>query len=256
MAGTATERVAIVTGAERNIGAAVAIRLAADGIAVAVNYRGEQTRASAEAVVAHIVADGGRAHAVPGDVAREDEVQAMVEEVWGTLGPPDILINNAAVSVAAQAPWHELTAAAWDEVLRVNITGAFLCARALYPSMRQAGRGDIISMSSITALLGRTGNLHYVTSKAALLGFTRSLAREVGDQNIRVNALVVGAIRTPDEAVYGEPREVDAMVLGEQSLKRRGLPEDVAGAVAFLVSPDAGFISGQCLTVDGGWAML
>jgi len=121
--------------------------------------------------------------------------------------------------------------------------------------MRAAGRGEIVTMSSVTALLGRTGNLHYVTSKAALIGFTRALAREVGIHNIRVNALILGAIHTPDEAIYGPQAEIDATVLALQSLKRRGLPNDVAGMVSFLVSDDASFITGQCLTGDGGWVM-
>lgn len=248
-------RVALITGAGRNIGAAVACRLASDGAAVVVNYSGFGTRAGAEEIARGIELAGGRAIVVQADVSDERQVEAMVHEATSTLGPPDILINNAAVSVAAQAPWETLTADAWDHVLRVNVTGAFLCARAVYPAMRAAGRGDIVSMSSVTALLGKPGNLHYVTSKAALTGFTRALAREIGPHNIRVNALMVGAIQTPDEAVYGPQLEIDATVIDLQSLKRRGFPPDVANVVSFLVSPDAGFITGQCLTVDGGWVM-
>jgi 3-oxoacyl-[acyl-carrier protein] reductase len=255
MSGTLQGRVAIVTGAGRNIGAAVATRLAADGAAVVVNYPDEQSEAAAAQVVAHIAGAGGRALAMRADVSNEAEVQALVAETISAFGHPDILINNAAISVAAQAPWSALSAEAWDRVLRVNVTGAFLCARALYGSMRARGRGHIVNMSSVTALLGRTGNLHYVTSKAALIGFTRALAREVGNENIRVNALILGAIRTPDEAIYGNQEEVDALVLPLQSLKRRGMPADVGGVVSFLVSADADFITGQCLTVDGGWVM-
>lgn len=248
-------RVAIVTGAGRNIGAAVATRLAADGAAVVVNYPDAAGRGEAAAVAARIVAAGGRALAVRADVADETEVRAMVAETIEALGHPDILVNNAAVSVAAHAHWSELSGAAWDHVLRVNATGAFLCAKALYPSMHARGGGDIVTMSSVTALLGRIGNLHYVTSKAALIGFTRALAREAGPEHIRVNALILGAIRTPDEAVYGSQEEVDATVLPLQSLKRRGIPSDVGGVVSFLVSGDAGFITGQCIVVDGGWVM-
>lgn len=255
MNGPLRGRVAIVTGAGRNIGAAVAMRLAAAGAAVAVNYPDEQSGAEAARVVARIAGAGGRAMATRADVSQEAEIQAMVAETIAAFGHPDILINNAAISVAAQAPWSELTGEAWDHVLRVNVTGAYLCARALYRSMRARGGGHIVNLSSVTALLGRTGNLHYVTSKAALIGFTRALAREVGGENIRVNALILGAIRTPDEAVYGSQEEVDAQVLPLQSLKRRGDPADVGGAISFLVSADADFITGQCITVDGGWVM-
>jgi 3-oxoacyl-[acyl-carrier protein] reductase len=252
---TLAGRVALVTGAARNIGAAVAERLAAEGAAVAVNHRAADSAADAEAVVARIRAAGGAAAAFAADVGSEDEVEAMFAAIERELGPIDVVVNNAATSVAADRPWHELTAADWERVQRTNVTGAFLCARAAYPAMRAAGRGDVVSMSSVRALLGLPGNLHYTTTKAALIGFTRALAREVGGENIRVNALIVGAIRTQDEAVYGPPAEIDARVLGLQSLKRRGLPQDVAAVTAFLVGPDAGFVTGQCITVDGGWVM-
>jgi 3-oxoacyl-[acyl-carrier protein] reductase len=198
---------------------------------------------------------GAGAAAFQADVADEEQVQRMVEEVVDTFGPVDILVNNAAKSVASQVSWHELTAEAWDQVLRANVTGAFLCARAVYASMHEAGRGEIVNMSSIRALLGREGNLHYTASKAALIGFTRTLARELGPDNIRVNALLIGAIRTPEEATYGPAEEIERMLFDLQSLKQRGEPDDVAAVTSFLVSRDAGFIAGQCVTVDGGWMM-
>jgi 3-oxoacyl-[acyl-carrier protein] reductase len=206
-------------------------------------------------VVARIIDAGGRAIAIRADVSNEAEVEAIVAKAIAAFDHPDILVNNAAGSVAARAPWSGLTAEAWDQVLRVNVTGAFICAKALYRSMRARGGGDIVNISSVMALLGLTGNLHYVTSKAALIGFTRALAREVGNENIRVNALLPGAIRAPDETVYGSQEEVDASVLPLQSLKRRGIPKDIGGVISFLVSGDAGFITGQCITVDGGWVM-
>ncbi len=255
MNGRLQGRIALVTGAARNIGAAVAERLADEGAAVAVNFRSADSAAAAGAVVERIAAAGGRAIAVRGDVAVEEDVEAMVAEVTGLLGSVDILVNNAAASVAFSAPWHELTAEQWDHVSRVNVTGSFLCARAVYPSMRLAGGGSIVNMSSVRAILGWPGNLHYTASKAALIGFTRGLAREVGPDGIRVNALIIGAIQTPEEDVYGTPEEIAARVLPLQSLQLRGEPPDVAAAVAFLASADGRFVSGQCLTVDGGWAM-
>jgi 3-oxoacyl-[acyl-carrier protein] reductase len=248
-------KVALVTGAARNIGAAVARRLAADGAVVAVNYRSASSEADARATVERIVAAGGRAAAFHADVGDQSQVLEMVAEIERELGPVEILVNNAAASVASSVPWSEVTVEAFDDVLHTNVTGAFICARAVHPAMLAAGGGTIVNMSSIRILLGRAGNLHYTASKAALIGLTRTLARELGTENIRVNALLIGAIRTPDEAVYGTAEEVDEIVLGFQSLKVRGEPDDIAAFTSFLVSDDSRFVTGQCLTVDGGWVM-
>jgi 3-oxoacyl-[acyl-carrier protein] reductase len=248
-------RVAVVTGANRNIGAAIARRLGAAGAAVVVNHPDEPSRKEAEEVAGSIENTGGQAGPVQADVSDPGQVQKMVEAARRLFGRPDILVNNAAVEVASQSPWYSLAPQAWDRVLAVNVTGAFLCAQAVYEDMRSRGRGDIVSLSSITALLGRSGNLHYVTSKSALIGFTRALAREVGGDNIRANSIIVGAIQTPQEIAYGEPDVINAELLPLQCLKRRGQPDDIAEVVAFLVSDDAGFITGQSLVVDGGWVM-
>lgn len=246
---------AIVTGASRNIGAAVAIELAAAGAAVAVNYRDEASLAAADEVVSQIRDVGGRALAIVADVADPVAVSDMVAQVEAELGPISILVNNAAASVAASRPWHEIEATEWADVLAVNVIGGANCAKSVLPSMLARGGGSIVNMSSVTALLGRTGNLHYVTSKAAQLGFTRSLARELGEHKIRVNSIVVGAIRTPDEALYGDPEELDRYLYDVQALKRRGLPVDVARATVYLASEASAFVTGQSITVDGGWVM-
>lgn len=246
---------AIVTGASRNIGAAVSIELAAAGAAVAVNYRDEASRPEAEAVVSQILDAGGRALAIVADVADPAAVSEMVAHVEAELGPISILVNNAAASVAASRPWHEIEASEWANVLAVNVIGGANCAKSVFPSMLARGGGSIVNMSSVTALLGRTGNLHYVTSKAAQLGFTRSLARELGEHKIRVNSIVVGAIRTPDEALYGDSEELDRYLYDVQALERRGVPLDVARATLYLASEASAFITGQSITVDGGWVM-
>ena len=180
---------------------------------------------------------------------------AIVAAVAGEIGGPTILVNNAAASVAGAAPWHTLEPRQWDEVLRTNVTGTFLCARAVHPFMQRRGRGRIITMGSVRSPLGRPGNAHYTASKSALEGMGRVLARELGPDGITVNTIIVGAIRTAAEAAYGDPAEVDRALLELQSIKRRGEPKDIAGVVAFLASRDAEFITGQSITVDGGWSM-
>jgi 3-oxoacyl-[acyl-carrier protein] reductase len=193
--------------------------------------------------------------AIAADIGNEAAVTAMVAAVTDGLGGPTILVNNAAASVTGATPWTEISTAEWDGVLRANVTGAFLCARAVHPFMRARGLGRIITMGSVRSPLGRPGNIHYTASKSALEGMGRVLAREVGADGITVNTIIVGAIRTAAEAEYGDPAEVDRMLLDLQAIKRRGVPEDIAGVVAFLASPDAGFITGQTITVDGGWVM-
>jgi 3-oxoacyl-[acyl-carrier protein] reductase len=248
-------RVAIITGAARNIGAGIAESLAGEGAATVINYRSETSGPEADALVARIQAAGGCAAAFRADVGNESDVAALVAAAREMFGPPDVLVNNAAVSVAAVRPWTEIAVEEWDATLRTNVTAGFLCAREVLPSMRERGGGSVVNISSVRVLLGRAGILDYTTSKAAQIGFTRALSREVGAIGIRVNAVIVGAIETPDEAVYGDPAELADHLGSVQALPRRGIPSDVGGAVAFLCRDEASFITGQSLVVDGGWAM-
>lgn len=250
---TDRQRVALVTGASRGIGAGIALALGRSGVAVAVNYH--RRAAAAEAVAASITAAGGAAIAVGGDVSRAAEVERIVRESETALGPITILINNAALT-DTHKPWQEISEEEWNRVLAVNLTSCFLCFRAVYPAMQAAGWGRVVNISSVTFWLGRPHLLHYVSAKAGMIGFTRTLAREVGQEGITVNAVTPGAIQTEAELeMFPDQEGIGTMLAKEQAVKRRGLPTDVAAAVAFLASDEAGFISGQTLNVDGGWAM-
>jgi 3-oxoacyl-[acyl-carrier protein] reductase len=250
---TLTNKTALVTGASRGIGRAIAEALAGAGASVAVNYA---TRADeAERVAAGIVARGGRAMAIGADVSNAAEVDGMVATIAEQLGPVGIVVNNAALT-ATRKPWQEISEEEWDRVMAVNLKSCFLTLRAAYPAMREAGWGRIINISSVTYLLGRPDNLHYVASKAGMIGFTRSLAREVGADGITVNAITPGAIQTEAELeMFPEQEALAAWLNDLQAVQRRGLPNDIAGAAVFLASDAASFISGQTLNVDGGWAM-
>jgi len=246
-------RAALVTGAARGIGAAIARGLAREGAAVCVNYA---TRAAdAEAVVAEIEGGGGRAFAMQADVSVAADVERLVSATVERLGGLDILVNNAAVT-DAHRPWTEVTEADWDRALAVNLKGCFLCFRAAHPHLRSGGHGRVINISSVTFLTGQSHLLDYVSSKGGMIGFTRTLAREIGSEGITVNAITPGAIRTEAEiTMFPDQVTVAAQMAGLQSLSRRGLPEDIANGVVFLASDEASFITGQTLNIDGGWAM-
>jgi 3-oxoacyl-[acyl-carrier protein] reductase len=177
----------------------------------------------------------------------------MVSAVSRELGAPSVLVNNAATSVTSRTSWLDISPAEWDRVQQVNVAGSFHCAQAVFPGMRAAGRGSIVNLSSIRVPLGMALNVHYTTSKAALIGLTRTLAREVGELGVRVNTVVVGAIRTENGIAEQDQAAIEAWVVGQQCLKRIGEPRDVAEVVAFLASPASGFITGQSIVVDGGW---
>lgn len=246
-------RVALVTGASWGIGAAVAKLFAREGASVVVNtYPDDKMGKLADDVVASIRADGGSAVKVPADISNEDQVSEMVAAANSEFGDVDILVTNAAYGV--RVPWHEITVKQWDYTQSVNVRGAFLCAKACYPGMLRRKGGNIITVTSVTVELGMAGLLDYVSSKAALIGFTRSLAREVGKDGIRVNSVMPGAIRTEQEIALGfDEEELKVMSAERQCLPRRGFADDLAGTFLYLASDDSSFVSGQVINVDGGW---
>jgi 3-oxoacyl-[acyl-carrier protein] reductase len=247
--------IALVTGGWRGIGAATCRAYAAAGAAVAVNYPpgSAVARAGARQLAGELADSGRGAVAIEADVSDEAAVRHLVEQAQAALGPVTVLVANAAAST--RQPWTEISVAQWNHVMAVNVTGALLCAQAAYPGMRRAGHGKIITVSSVMVQLGAARALHYVTSKAALIGFTRSLAREVGPDGICVNSVMPGAIRTEseDELSAVAPDVIAARQAERQSIPRRGYAEDLAGTFVFLASRDSDFITGQVITVDGGW---
>ena len=251
--GRLANRVAIVTGASWGIGAAVAEAFASEGACVVVNTLPEERMDGlACGVVERIVERGGRAIKVPADVSLPADVDSMVAKAEAEFGDVDILVANAAYS--ERCPWHEITVEQWDRTMAVNVRGSFLCSRAVYPGMLRKGRGSIITVTSVTVDLGMAGFLDYVSSKAGILGLTRALAREVGRDGIRVNSVMPGAIRTEQEIELNfDERELAALSAERQSIPRRGYADDLTGTFIYLASDDSAFVTGQVVTVDGGW---
>lgn len=246
-----TNQVALITGGGGALGAGIAQGLAQAGAAVVIV---DVKAGAAQQVAAGIQAHGGRALAVACDVADSASVAAMVEQAVATFGGVDILVNNAAIYPAR--PWTEISEAEWDRVFAVNIKGYYLCARAVYPSMKTRGGGAIINISSITFFLGKWDRLlDYVSTKGAVVGFTKALARELGPEGIRVNCIAPGAFPTDAEKIHPDPEGYNRFVLENQAIKRRGTPTDMAKAVLFFASDLSDFVTGQSLLVDGGWAM-
>jgi NAD(P)-dependent dehydrogenase (short-subunit alcohol dehydrogenase family) len=246
-------KVAIVTGAGSGIGKALARRLAADGAAAVIADLANYDIAAAEIATA----TGARTLGLQVDVSSENDVARMAAETVKAFGRIDILVNNAAVfSTIKLKPFEEIGVAEWRKVMDVNILGVALCCRACVPHMRKAGGGRIINLASGAPIKGVPLFLHYISSKGAVIAMTRGLARELGKDGITVNSLAPGF--TLSENVAKDPVHVQQ---GERTRMTRAIqrdetPEDLVGAVSFLASADAAFITGQTLVVDGGSAMI
>ena len=247
MADGLRDRVAIVTGASRGIGRAVAKRLAADGAAVVAAARSD----GADAVAAEIRAAGGRSVGVRVDVTDPERIEAMVRTALDDYGRIDVLVNNAGIVRDRLA--LRMTPADWDAVVATNLTAAFACARAvLRPMIRQRG-GRIVNVGSVVGRMGNAGQANYAASKAGLEGFTRALAREVASRGITVNVVAPGMIDTDMTAGLNESAQ--AAMLAQIPMGRFGTTDDVAGAVRFLASDEAAYVTGHVLAVNGGMYM-
>jgi NAD(P)-dependent dehydrogenase (short-subunit alcohol dehydrogenase family) len=241
------DRVVIITGGAQGIGRAYCLGAAAEGARVVVADIADPT-----ASVKEVEARGGQALGIECDVSRETDTQRLATETLARFGRIDVLVNNAALyGTLTRRPFMEIPVEEWDRVMAINLRGLFLCARAVFPSMRAQGKGAIINIASSTFFRGVPDYIHYTTSKGGVVGFTRSLARELGDFGIRVNAIAPGfTLSGENEKNISDARK--AMNVQTRMLKRAEVPEDLVGTLVFLASDDSAFMSGQTLLVDGG----
>ncbi len=242
-------KVALVTGAAQGIGQAIAFNLAAAGAKVVINDFGQE--AAAAAVVDTITQKGGEALAIMANVADRQQTEDMVKQVVGRFGRIDILVNNAGIT--RDGLLATMSENDWDLVLSVNLKGAFNCSKAVIRPMIKARGGRIISISSVSGMMGNAGQTNYAASKAGLIGFSKSLAREAASRGITVNVVAPGLVDTHIKDHLTE--EAENRLKQQIPLGRLGLPEDIAAMVTYLASPMAGYITGQVIAVDGGMAM-
>ena len=238
--------VALVTGASRGIGAVIARRLAEAGVKVGVNYLSSPE--SAEEVVSSIISAGGEALMVEGDIAQEEPAKSTVQQVVSHWGRIDILVNNAGIN--RDRLLLRMNTDDWDQVIQVDLRGAFLCTRFVMPHLIKQRSGRVVNISSVVGISGNPGQANYAAAKAGLIGFTKSVAREVASRNVTVNALAPGYISTGMvEKLSEDARE---KILSRIPMGRFGAAEDVSEAVVFLCSKGASYITGEVLTIDGG----
>jgi 3-oxoacyl-[acyl-carrier protein] reductase len=247
------DKVAIVTGGGVGIGRAYSLGLAKEGAKVVVADVLEQ---EADQVAGEIKQSGGEAIAVSVDVTSTEKTRAMAEASVKKYGRIDVLVNNAGLYTAIKKkPFTEITGEEWDKVMAVNLKGLFFCVQAVYPAMKKQGKGKIINISSGTTLGGTPFFVHYVTSKGGVIGFTRALARELGPDNIAVNAITPGlTLSSPQQQAVLTPEQLQDR-RKKRCFQRDQLPQDLVGTVIFLSSEDSDFITGQTINVDGGLNM-
>ncbi|WP_132370162.1 3-oxoacyl-[acyl-carrier-protein] reductase [Melghiribacillus thermohalophilus] len=242
-------KAALVTGASRGIGRAIALELAKAGAKVAVNYAGSEKKA--QEVVDQIRQSGGEAFKIQANVASSDEVTGMVKEVVKQFGSLDILVNNAGIT--RDNLLMRMKEEEFDQVIDTNLKGVFLCTKAVTRQMMRQKSGRIINIASIVGVAGNPGQANYVAAKAGVIGLTKTTARELASRNILVNAVAPGFITT--DMTDQLPEEAKEEMLAQIPLNRLGKPEDVSSVVRFLASDDAGYMTGQTLHVDGGMVM-
>lgn len=243
------EKAALVTGASRGIGRAIALALAKKGYVVAVNYGGSQ--AAAEDVKAEIEAAGGRAIVIQGDVSKAEDVDKVFAEIKKEFGRLDVLVNNAGIT--RDSLMLRLKEENWDAVINTDLKSGFLTMKAAAPIMMKQKKGAIVNIASVVGIMGNIGQINYSAAKAGVIGMTKTAARELAARGVRVNAVAPGFIATSMTDVI--PEKIKEGMIHSIPLGRMGLAEDVANAVCFLASDEASYITGQVLKVDGGMVM-
>lgn len=238
-------RIAIVTGGASGMGQGIAKRLASEGAIIEI-----LDKQAANASVDEIRQAGGQAHAQMCDVTNEDQIAAAIADIQARHDHVDILVNNAGILQDRQ-PWHTLSRQDMERYLQTNFMSYFLVAKAVYPLLQKSQHGRIINVASRTYFLANPGQIAYVASKGAVMGMTRVLAKELGPENITVNAVAPGMIATPGTQAYS-PEEAFDRVMNNQAIKKRGKPEHLAGMIAYLASDDGELVTGQMMLCDGG----
>ena len=239
-------RVSLITGGSRGIGKAIALQFSNQGIRVAVNYI--SNKSAADEVVKTIEDGGGSAVAVQGDVTKRDEVERIFAETTDSLGPVEILVNNA--GIISDSLLMRMSDNDWDSVIDLDLRSIFLCTREAIRTMVRSRWGRIINIGSVVGLRGNSGQANYAAAKAGMVGFTQSIAKEVGSRNITINCVAPGYVET--DIVEDLPKDLKQAIMDRVPIGRFGYPEEIAGMVGFLASDAASYVTGQAIAVDGG----